>query len=98
MKFYTLQKIVMSNNVNLHRCIFLLTSFQIFPARIGFYNEFFLGNTALLIRSCHDILQFLARSCQDLTKISMEGRPGLLIMRALRSKKHRLKKFDEAYN
>ena len=31
---------------------------------------------ALLPRSYHGILQFLPISCQDLTKISMEGRPG----------------------
>ena len=61
----------MSNNVNLHRCVFLLTSFQFFSVQIGFCNKIFLGNMALLIRSYHDILQFLAISCQDLTKISM---------------------------
>ena len=39
-------------------------------------NVFWLPKLALLIRSYHDILQFLPISWQDLTKISMEGRPG----------------------
>ena len=69
----------MSNDVNLHRCIFLLTSFQIISAQLGFH-KLFLGNMAPLIRSYDDIVQFLARSCQDLTKISMEGRPGFLLL------------------
>ena len=69
----------MSNNVYLHRCWFLLTSFQNFSGQIGFYNGIFLGNMALLIRSYNDISQFLAISRQDLTKISLEGRPGCLL-------------------
>ena len=67
----------MSNNVNLHRCMFLLTSFQIFSAQIGFYNEVFLGNMALLIRSYYDILLFLAISWQDFSKILARSWQGL---------------------
>ena len=39
-KFYTLlTEVLMSNNINLHRCIFLLNSFQIFSAQIGFTKK-----------------------------------------------------------
>ena len=57
-----LQQITMSNNINLHKCSFLLTSFPIFSCQIGFYNKVFLGNMALLIRSYHGKMNTMTRS------------------------------------
>ena len=65
--------------------------FQTFSGQRGFHNKIFLGNMALLIRSYHgktntmarsvqdlsqDCPKILLSSCQDRTKISMEGQPG----------------------
>ena len=40
-----------------------------FSGQIEFYNEFFPGNMALLIRSYHGKMNTMARSWQDLDKI-----------------------------
>ena len=64
--------------------------FRFFSGQIGLFNKIFLGNMALLIRSYYDILQswqylgkilakIFPKSWQDLTKISMEGRPGSVL-------------------